>query len=38
MHVIIIIKELAKEFQGQDFNCLGKHTENNITFSVALKK
>ena len=33
-----IIKELAKGFQSQDFNCLGKHTENNITFSVALKK
>ena len=33
-----IIKEFAKEFKAQDFNCLGENTEKYITFSVPLKK
>ena len=33
-----IIKELAKEFKGQDFNCIGENTEKYITFSVPLEK
>ena len=32
-----IIKELAKEFEGQ-FECLGENTEKYITFSVSIKK
>ena len=32
-----IIKELAKEFEGQ-FKCLGENTEKYITFSVPIKK
>ena len=32
-----IIKELAKEFEGQ-FECLGENTEKYITFSVPIKK
>ena len=32
-----IIKELAKEFEGQ-FECLGQNTEKYITFSVLIKK
>ena len=32
-----IIKELVKEFEG-NFECLGKNTEKNITFSVLIKK
>ena len=32
-----IIKELAKEFEGQ-FECLGENTEKDITFSVPIKK
>ena len=32
-----IIKELAKEFEGQ-FKCLGENTEKYITFSVPVKK
>ena len=33
----LIIKELAKEFQGS-FECLGENTEKYITFSVLLDK
>ena len=33
----IIIKELAKEFEG-NFECLGENTEKYITFSVPIKK
>ena len=33
-----IIKELAKEFKDQDFNCFGENTEKYITFSVPLEK
>ena len=32
-----IIKELAKEFEGQ-FECSGENTENYITFSVPINK
>ena len=32
-----IIKELAKEFEGQ-FECLGQNTEKYITFSVSINK
>ena len=32
-----IIKELAEEFKGE-FECLGKHTEKYISFSVPIKK
>ena len=32
-----IIKELAKEFEGQS-ECLGEYTEKYITFSVPIKK
>ena len=32
-----IIKELAEEFKKQ-FTCLGQNTENNITFTVPIKK
>ena len=32
-----IIKELAKEFEGQ-FECLGKNLEKYITFSVPINK
>ena len=33
-----IIKRLAKEFKGQQFECLGENTEKYITFSVPIKK
>ena len=33
-----IIKEIEKEFKGQDFNCSGENTEKYTTFSVPLKK
>ena len=33
-----IIKELAKEFKDQDFNCFGENTEKYLTFSVPLEK
>ena len=33
----LIIKELAKEFEGE-LKCLGEHTEKYITFSVPIKK
>ena len=32
-----IIKELAKEFEGQ-FKCLGENKEKYMTFSVPIKK
>ena len=32
-----IIRELVKEFEG-NFECLGENTENDITFSVPIKK
>ena len=32
-----IIKELAKEFEGQ-FECLGENTKKNITLSVSINK
>ena len=34
---LFIIKELAKEFEGQ-FECLGENAEKYITFSVPIKK
>ena len=34
---LFIVKELAKEFEGQ-FECLGENTEKYTTFSVPLKK
>ena len=33
-----IIKELAKKFNTQDFNCLGENMEKHITFKVPIKK
>ena len=33
-----IIKELAEEFKGEDFECLGENTEKYISFSVPIKK
>ena len=33
-----IIKELAKNFNTQDFNCLGENMEKDITFTVPIKK
>ena len=33
-----IIKELAKEFKGHDFKCLGENLEKYITSSVPVKK
>ena len=32
-----IIKELAKEFEGQ-FTCLGENAEKCVTFSVPIEK
>ena len=34
----LIIKELAEEFRGEDFECLGKNTEKYISVSVPIKK
>ena len=34
----LIIKELAKKFNTQDFNCLGENMEKYITFKVSIKK
>ena len=34
----LIIKELAEEFRGEDFECLGKNTAKYISFSVLIKK
>ena len=34
----LIIKELAEEFRGKDFECLGENTEGYISFSVPIKK
>ena len=33
-----IIKELAEEFKGEDFECLAENTEKYISFSVPIKK
>ena len=33
----LVIKELAKEFEGQ-FECLGENTEKYITFSIPIEK
>ena len=33
-----IIKELAEEFKGEDFECLGEKSEKYISFSVQIKK
>ena len=33
-----IIKELAEEFKGKDFECLAENTEKYISFSVPIKK
>ena len=33
-----IIKELAEEFRGEEFECLGENTEKYICFSVPIKK
>ena len=32
-----IIKELAEEFRGEDFECLVENTEKYISFSVPIK-
>ena len=32
-----IIKELAEEFRGEEFECLGENTEKYISFSVPIK-
>ena len=34
----LIIKELAEEFRGEYFECLGENTEKYISFSVPIKK
>ena len=34
----LIIKELAEEFKGKEFACLGENTEKYIRFSVPIKK
>ena len=34
----LIIKELAEDFRGEDFECLGKNTAKYISFSVPIKK
>ena len=34
----LIIKELAEEFRGEEFECLGENTEKYISFSVPIKK
>ena len=33
-----IIKELAEEFSGEEFECLGENPEKYISFSVQIKK
>ena len=33
-----IIKEMANEFRGEDFECLAENTEKYINFSVPIKK
>ena len=35
--IIIIITELAKEFEGQ-FECLGENTKKYKTFSILIEK
>ena len=37
LHMIVIIKELAKKFECQ-FKCLGEKIKHYITFSVRIKK
>ena len=32
------IKDLAEEFRGEEFECLGENTEKYISFSVPIKK
>ena len=32
----LIIKKLAEEFRGEDFQCLGENTEKYISFSVPI--
>ena len=34
----LIIKELAEEFRGEDFECLTENTEKYISFSVPIKR
>ena len=34
----LIIKELAEEFRGEEFRCLGENTEEYISSSVPIKK
>ena len=34
----LIIKELAEEFRGEEFERLGENTEEYISFSVPVKK
>ena len=33
-----MIKELAEEFRGEDFECLDENTQKYISFSVPIKK
>ena len=33
-----IIKELAEEFRGEEYECLGKNTDKYISFLVPIKK
>ena len=33
-----IIKELAEEFKGEDFECLAENTGKHISFSVPIRK
>ena len=35
--IIIIVTELAKEFEGQ-FECLGENTKKYKTFSILIEK
>ena len=34
----LIIKELAEEFKGENFECLAENSEKYISFSVIIKK
>ena len=34
----LIIKELAEEFKGEDFECLAENTEKYISFSIPIEK
>ena len=33
----VIIKELAEEFDSNDFDCLGENTEKYISFAIPIK-